>query len=86
MLAVTGVLLSNKYYAGVITKLPDKRHNGTKLAAVYQLTTPTISVEPPPPPLINMQVKHQTPNLGGPKKSAKRKIELMSGGDRRHGD
>ena len=62
----------------------DKKTKSRK-SAVYKYSPPIVTAEREPGLPSTKRVRAHTPNVGGPKKSARKTKELLAGGDRRHG-
>ena len=61
-----------------------KKYKSRK-TAVYKYSPPDVTAEREPGLSNTKRVRAHTPNVGGPKKSARKTKELLAGGDRRHG-
>ena len=61
-----------------------KKYNSRK-TAVYKYSPPDVTAEREPGLPSTKRVRAHTPNVSGPKKSARKTKELLAGGDRRHG-
>ena len=71
-----------KRLSNVQTDRGDKR---SQKSAVYKYSPPIVTAEREPGLPSTKRVRAHTPNVGGPKKSARKTKELLAGGDRRHG-
>ena len=91
-----GVVLANRIYFPQFSATGEKRlsdeqidrgDNKTKSrkTAVYKYSPPIVTAEREPGLPSTKRVRAHTPNVGGPKKSARKTKELLAGGDRRHG-
>ncbi|EOD31288.1 hypothetical protein EMIHUDRAFT_232051 [Emiliania huxleyi CCMP1516] len=61
-----------------------KKYKSRK-SPVYKYSPPIVTAEREPGRPSTKRVRAHTPNVGGPKKSARKTKELLAGGDRRHG-
>ena len=68
----------------VQTDRGDKKSTSRK-SSVYKYSPPDVTAEREPGLPSTKRVRAHTPNVGGPKKSARKTKELLAGGDRRHG-
>ena len=63
----------------------DRGDKKSRKSVVYKYSPPDVTAEREPGRPSTKRVRAHTPNVGGPKKSARKTKELLAGGDRRHG-